>query len=101
MDYQFSAIMVQDVLEPLRKGVLKQLHKLTHANTLTSWFALLLVKFILLNTFSLLFRQQRERAQMKNAQVSRARVGCRLRQEYIGTSVVSNPANPGKRSATR
>ncbi|KAI1130986.1 hypothetical protein F5Y10DRAFT_288393 [Nemania abortiva] len=38
IDYQFSAIVAQDVLFPLRCKVLKQLHELTHSNTSANWF---------------------------------------------------------------
>jgi hypothetical protein len=58
IDYQFSAIVAQDVLLPLRYKVLKRLHELTHSNTSTNWFVLFLANFILLHTYSLLITQQ-------------------------------------------
>ncbi|KAI0105462.1 hypothetical protein GGR51DRAFT_560308 [Nemania sp. FL0031] len=59
IDYQFSAIVAQDVLLPLRHKVLKRLHALTHSSTSANWFVLFLANFILLHTYSLLIKQQR------------------------------------------
>ena len=69
IDYQFSALMVQDVLLPLKESVLKRLHDLTHTNSSGSWFALFIVNFILLHTYSLLLKQQRTWAQRRKAEV--------------------------------
>ena len=71
IDYQFSAVVVQDILLPLRKRVLKQLYELMSSGSKENWFTILLVSFTLLSTFGPLFRQQRQFAKMKNAEVSR------------------------------
>jgi hypothetical protein len=70
IDYQFSAIMVQDVLLPLRQKVLKSIHELTHAHASENWFVLFLANYILLHSYGLLMRQQREFARSRNAPVS-------------------------------
>jgi hypothetical protein len=70
IDYQFSGIMVQQVLLPLRQKVLKTLYELTHAHTASNWFALFLANFVLLHTYGLLINQQRVFAQCRGANVS-------------------------------
>ncbi|KAI0407888.1 hypothetical protein F4802DRAFT_491677 [Xylaria palmicola] len=67
IDYQFSAIVAQDVLLPLRYKVLKRLHELTHSNTSANWIVLFLANFILLHTYGLLMKQQRAFSQRRNA----------------------------------
>jgi hypothetical protein len=72
IDYQFSGLMVQQVLLPLRKKVLKKLYDLTHASaaiTANNWFVLVLVNFVLLHTYGLLMNQQRRFARDHNANV--------------------------------
>jgi len=70
IDYQFSGIMVQQVLLPLRQKVLKRLYELTHARTASNWFALFLANFVLLHTYGLLINQQKAFAQHHGANVS-------------------------------
>jgi hypothetical protein len=70
IDYQFSAIMVQDVLIPLRWQVLKQMKVLIHENKPRNWFAIFLANFILLHTYGLLLKQQGAFARSRRAKVS-------------------------------
>ena len=60
IDYQFSSVMVQHVLLPLRDSVLKQLNNLIHYKAADHWFVIFLSTFILLNTCTLLLQQQRD-----------------------------------------
>ncbi|KAH6898261.1 hypothetical protein B0T10DRAFT_555592 [Thelonectria olida] len=69
IDYQFSAIMVQDILIPLRWQVLKQMKVLIHENKPHNWFAIFLASFILLHTYALLVKQQGAFARSRKATV--------------------------------
>jgi len=70
IDYQFSALMVERVLLPLRSRVLRKLEELTLSKTSENWFVIFLATFILLHTYGLLVAQQRQFARMRNAKVS-------------------------------
>jgi hypothetical protein len=70
IDYQFSALMVEKVLLPLRSRVLRRLEELTLSKTSENWFVIFLATFILLHTYGLLVAQQRQFAKIRNAKVS-------------------------------
>ncbi|KAK4461559.1 hypothetical protein QBC42DRAFT_270048 [Cladorrhinum samala] len=60
IDYQFSSVMVQHVLFPLRDSVLKQLNSMILSKAANHWFVIFLSTFILLHTCTLLLQQQRD-----------------------------------------
>jgi len=70
IDFQFSGIMWQHILLPLRKQVLADLRRLTHAQTKDNWFVIFLATFILLHTYTLLMNQQVRFARKRRALVS-------------------------------
>jgi len=67
IDFQFSGIMYQQILLPLRKAVLGELRRLTHAHTRSNWFVIFLANFILLHTYTLLMNQQVRFARKRRA----------------------------------
>ncbi|EFX00653.1 hypothetical protein CMQ_7655 [Grosmannia clavigera kw1407] len=69
IDYQFSAIMAESILQPLREQILKELHKLAHNKARKNWLVIFVATYILLDTYRLLFRQQRAYAASKKAPV--------------------------------
>ncbi|KAL9616642.1 MAG: hypothetical protein Q9160_008498 [Pyrenula sp. 1 TL-2023] len=60
IDYQFSGIIKDDILIPTQRIVLQQLQDLIYKNHKKNWLSILVGTFILLNTYGLLMRQQRE-----------------------------------------
>ncbi|EPS36610.1 hypothetical protein H072_9850 [Dactylellina haptotyla CBS 200.50] len=66
IDYELASISMQDILEPLRKSVLKQLQDLIQANKASNWFVVFLATFIVLHNFGLGVAFQRRFATRRN-----------------------------------
>ncbi|KAK2747002.1 hypothetical protein FQN57_002574 [Myotisia sp. PD_48] len=69
IDYQLSAIIVQQILLPLRDKVVDNLQKLMKRHRPQEWIVILLSSFILLHSCELLIEQQRSFARRKEAPV--------------------------------
>jgi hypothetical protein len=69
VDYQFASIVVQRILLPLGKKVLSELQRLTLQKNKAQWLTLLLANFILLQSYGLLMKQQRNFALKRKAKV--------------------------------
>lgn len=76
LDCQFTSIVINDILAPLRDKVLRQLNEMIYTDKRKNWFKVFLAMYILLHSFSLLMRQQRRFAQRRNSQVSVKRTLC-------------------------
>lgn len=69
IDYQFSGIIKDDILLPTQRIVLQQLQDLIYKNHKKNWLSILVGTFILLNTYGLLMKQQRDFARSIQAKV--------------------------------
>lgn len=70
VDYQFSAIMVEDILSPLAEDVLRQMRSMIHKKKPENWFAIFLASYILLHSYGLLMKQQRDFSARRQNKVS-------------------------------
>lgn len=71
IDYQFSGIIKDRILLPLQKKVLKRLDDMVYKDHKNCWLSIFVGTFVLLNTYGLLIKQQRDFARSINAPVSR------------------------------
>lgn len=69
IDYQFSGIIKDRILLPLQKTILKKLNDMIYKDHKKNWLSIFVGTFILLNTYGLLIKQQREFSQSIGATV--------------------------------
>ena len=69
VDYQFAGIMRDRILMRCRDKVLKELQDKIYENHNQNLFAIFIASFVLLNTYELLSRQQRDFASLIQASV--------------------------------
>jgi hypothetical protein len=58
LDYQFAGLARDKILQPCRKFILSELQKLIDGKRKEDWLVIFLTTFMLLNTYSLLIKQQ-------------------------------------------
>ena len=75
VDYQFSGIMRDRILLPCRDAVLEELQDKIYKHHSQNLFAIFIASFVLLNTYELLSRQQRDFASLIKAPVLNTSLG--------------------------
>ncbi len=69
IDYQIASIIIQRILSPLRKDVLRILQTTFNTHSPKDWFATFLASFILLQNYEMQVLFQRQFAERRNARV--------------------------------
>lgn len=69
IDYQIASIIIQRILSPLRKDVLRDLQKAFNLHSPKDWFATFLTSFILLQNYEMQMLFQRQFAARRKANV--------------------------------
>ncbi len=69
IDYQIASIIIQRILDPLRKDVLRDLQKTFNTHSPRDWFATFLTSFILLQNYEMQILFQRQFAERRRANV--------------------------------
>ena len=69
VDYQFAGIMRDRILLQCRETVLEEFQDKIHKHHKQNWFTIFITSFVLLNTYELLSRQQRDFAILIKAPV--------------------------------
>lgn len=72
IDYQIASIIIQHILGPLRKDVLRILQSTFNTHSPKDWFASFLTSFILLQNYEMQMLFQRQFAERRRAEVSRS-----------------------------
>lgn len=71
IDYQIASIIIQRILSPLRKDVLRILQTTFNTHSPKDWFATFLASFILLQNYEMQVLFQRQFAERRRARVRR------------------------------
>ena len=69
IDYQIASVIIQRILGPLRKDVLRDLQKTFNTHSPRDWFATFLTSFILLQNYEMQSLFQRQFAERRRAKV--------------------------------